>query len=296
MTAPERLARLLPALEDELISSAGTLREVRLRAGRPAQLLDGGGRRFVGEPVRHETLARTLVALMDFSVHTREEELSRGFFTLMDGSRVGVCGAASAGRGAVLGLDSAGSACIRIARAVPGCADPLMPLILTPGGPRSALLVSPPGMGKTTCLRDIARQLSLAGQSVCVADERHEIAACHRGVPGLDVGPSTDVMDGGGKAAVIPMLLRAMSPGVIVADEIGGPGDAAALAEARRCGAAVIASAHGADLDALALRRDLRDALEGGVFDCMVLLGDAPGRVKAVREFGKGEARLCGCA
>ena len=294
MTAAERLARLMPALAGAL--AAEGLREVRLRAGQPVQLIDGGGRRFAGGPVSREALARILAALMDHGVYTREAELARGFFTLEDGSRVGVCGAASTTGGGVAGIESAGSACVRVARAVPGCADPLMGWILGRGRPASALLVSPPGMGKTTCLRDIARQLSLAGYGVCIADERHEIAACHRGVPTLDVGPCTDVTDGGPKAAAIPAMLRAMAPEVIVADEIGGPGDAEALADARRCGVAVMASAHGSDPDALSMRAGLREAVAAGTFDWLVLLGEAPGCVKAVWELRGGEARLCGCA
>ena len=77
------------------------------------------------------------------------------------------------------------------------------------GGVRSTLVLSPPGMGKTTLLREVARRLSLEGRCVCIADERHELAACRDGVPTLDVGPRTDVMDGGPKAASILHMLRA---------------------------------------------------------------------------------------
>ena len=278
----ERLAGLLPELAGELDRRRDTLREVRIRADRPAWLDDGAERFATGGRVSPERLGRVLAALLDHSLHAREDELRQGFFTLEDGCRAGVCGQALTLNGRVTGMGAVGSLCVRVARAVPGCADGLMPHVVGPDGPRSVLLASPPGMGKTTCLRDVARQLSLAGRTVCVADERHELAACRRGVPALDLGPCADVMDGGPKALTIPLMLRGMAPEVIVTDEIGGPGDAAALADARRCGAAVIASAHGSDLDALLLRGQPGGVLSGGVFDRVILLGRPPGTVRAV--------------
>ena len=293
MTALERIARLFPELAGDLEGHG--LREIRLRAGRPVQLSGGGGRRFAGGPLSQERLTRALSALMDHSVHAWEPELARGYFTLEDGSRVGLCGAAGAD-GRLTGVEGVGAACVRIARAVPGCAEGLMTYLAGPDGLRSALLVSPPGMGKTTCLRDAARLLATAGRCVAVADERHEIAACRRGVPTLDVGPSTDVMDGGAKAAAIPAILRTMAPEVIVADEIGSPGDAEALGDARRCGVAVVASAHGSDLSALERRAGAGDAVAAGAFDWLLLLGGEPGRLIEARRWTNGEARLCGCA
>lgn len=294
MKTIEKLARLLPELARPLAEQAESLREVRLRAGAAPVLSEGNGWLPCGSILSREALAHLLAALLEYSVHTREDELARGFFTLADGCRVGVCGAAAAETGRLAGIEGIGSLCVRIARAVPGCADSLMPHILRDGFPRSALLLSPPGLGKTTCLRDAARQLSLAGLRVAIADERHELAACSRGVPTLDVGPLTDVMDGGPKAATVPALLRSMSPDVIVADEIGSPGDAEALADARRCGVAVLASAHGDSLEALRRRRVL-DGL-AGVFDSVILLGGAPGRVKAVTGTEDGGILPCGCA
>ena len=282
MGTMERLSGLLPDLREALLAS-GTMREVRLRAGKPIELVDDDGRRRQGAPLSREQLAKALMALMDYSVHAHEEDIASGYFTLEDGCRVGLCGRANEA-GKILGVEGVGSACVRLARQVKGCADALMPHIMKGGRPRSALILSPPGLGKTTCLRDAVRQLSMAGYHVCVADERHEIAACHRGAPTLDIGPGTDVMDGGRKAVTIPVMLRAMSPRVVAADEIGGPGDGAALADARRCGVTVLATAHGEGLEALERRPALREV--SGLFDVCVLLGDTPGRLKAVWEAG----------
>lgn len=275
----DRLAALLPEAAEALRARGESLREVRLRAGQPVRLCAGAEEIPAGGNLEAERLQHILAALMDYSLHAREEELRQGFFTLRDGCRVGVCGQLVAGEGRVLALRCVGSLCVRIARPIPGCADALRPWFM---GPRSLLLAAPPGMGKTTLLRDIARQLSLSGVSVGVADERHELAACIGGVPSADLGPRADVMDGGPKAAAIRMLLRSMAPGAIVTDEIGGAEDAGALSDARRCGAAVIASAHAGDMAALLHRKHVSEMLRDGLFDAVALLGDAPGRVRAV--------------
>ena len=115
-----------------------------------------------------------------------------------------------------------------------------------------------------------------------LADERHELAACHLGVPTLDVGVRTDVVDGCPRDQAIARLIRGMAPRIIVADEIGGEGDARALADATRCGAAIVASAHAVSLEDALSRICLRAVLGAGVMDCVALLGPHPGMVRSV--------------
>ena len=284
----DRVMALLPhALAPNGTIVGEGLSEIRLRAGRPVQLR-GAGWEWISEGcLPPDALGAIVTALMDYSVYARECELAQGFFTMGDGCRVGVCGRMiGAGRGA---MASIGSICIRCAREMPGCADVLMPYIDAAQGLRSMLIASRPGMGKTTLLRDIARQLSGRGSCVALADERHELAACRDGAPTLDVGPRTDVMDGGERHASIAMLIRSMAPDVIVTDEIGGEGDAEALAEARRCGVCVIASAHAGSYHSIERRRDLQRAVAGGAFERIVLLGDSPGALSEIRD---GEGRV----
>lgn len=281
MDTLDRLSALLPqAVSEKLAAMAGGLTEVRLRAGRPVQLVSGTEDCFVGERMTGEALRRVLAALMDYSVYAREDELTQGFFTMRDGCRVGVCGRLAVADGRPV-MTAVGSVCVRVAREIAGCADAVARHI-TKDGLRSTLVIAPPGMGKTTLLRDAARQLSEAGYNVAIADERHELAACVDGMPTADVGPRTDVWDGGGKAAAIASLIRGMSPQVIVADEIGGEGDARALAEARRCGVCVLASAHAGSIAELKRRGSLKAVLDGGVFDCVTRLESPPGTVAEI--------------
>jgi stage III sporulation protein AA len=138
----------------------------------------------------------------------------------------------------------------------------------------SVLIIGTPGSGKTTMLRDLARQLASGrtAQQVAIVDERSEIAACVAGVPQLDVGDCTDVLDGLPKADAIPWLVRSLAPQVIMTDELGGDADAAAVLEACHCGVAVCASAHGTSLQDAASRPALASLMSRRVFDLYAVL------------------------
>lgn len=279
---PEEAARSIHARRD-------VLTEARLRVGQPVHLVWPKGDALVGEPIDAARLRDIAAALMDHSVYARESELAQGFFTMGDGCRVGVCGRCVSD-GTTERMTDIGSLCLRVARSVEGSADALVERIVRPDGLRSAIVLAPPGMGKTTLLRDAARQLSERGYCVGIADERHELAACHRGVPTLDVGPRTDVMDGCPRPQAIIRMIRAMAPDAIVADEIGGEADASALADATRCGVAVIASAHADSFASAMARPCLRQVIESGAFHVAVTLGGRPGRIVETRVLDGGGA------
>ena len=298
MRTIDRLKDLLPKDAVALMAAQGAaLTEVRLRSGRPVQVRCMSGGAMASTPLNAEDIGAISTAMMDYSVYAREDELGQGFFTMPDGCRVGVCGRVSCIGGRSTGVLSIGSMCIRVSREIRGCADALYGHALnTDGSPRSMLLLSRPGMGKTTLLRDLARQLSERGHCVAIVDERHELAACVQGMPTLDVGPCTDVMDGAPKAQAMLRLLRAMAPEVIVTDEIGSAEDAQAIAEAVRCGVAVIASAHAVSLESAYRRAYLMESLRGGCFEAAVVLGDCPGLIQSIHPLKCGEDNHAVCA
>lgn len=290
---PERLRPLLLRLPENVLAH---VRELRLRVERPVLVVARGGRQlFVGHDGAHVDPARGVLfsrqdateflqIISRSSVYALEEEFRQGFLTLTGGHRVGLCGEVALEGGRPRTLKHVGSFNVRIARALPGAADPVMARVAPPGRPpRHTLVISPPGGGKTTLLRDITRQLSAAWQ-VGVIDERSEIAACFHGVPQLDVGPRTDIIDRCPKSIGIMQMLRGMAPQVIITDEIGRPEDVAALLEAMNAGVAVIASAHGRSWDEVAARPALQPLVQCSAFQLVVVLrgADEPGAVAAV--------------
>ena len=217
-------------------------------------------------------------ALSGYALAAHREEMNRGFLPLPGGHRLGVCG----GMGPE-GLNEITSLCVRLAHEVKGAGADVYPRIKG----RSVLIAGPPGAGKTTLLRDLIRLYSLDGFQVAVADERGEIAACRDGMPQLDVGPMTDVVSGMDKAKALPLLIRAMAPQVVAADEIGGEEDAAALLDARRCGVIALAPVHGRN-GADVRRRGVDSLLRAGAFEKLVCL-DAVGVKPKILNWDEGE-------
>ncbi len=300
---------LMPFFDGTLLRLLSTvapdapLEEIRIRAQEPLHLRFSDEERLLyaagHRPAADENDCLELLAkLCEHSVYAREEELRGGFITLAGGYRVGFAGRAVMRSGTFDHIGEVSSVCVRIARPCKGAADSLMPHIQNiQGAPLATLLFSPPGCGKTTMLRDVARQISDGlKRCVSVVDERMELCASVRGVPQFDVGLRTDVISGCEKVQAIRMILRTLAPDVIVTDELGTKQEAEAVLDARNAGVTVFASAHGYALQAL-MRREAFKLLAGEkAFDRYVLLGRSrgPGTVEAVwdGEFRR-ETRAC---
>ena len=293
MAAVDRLADCLGGETGALLRrEADSVSELRLRCGQKTRLCRLDGTELAGPVLDTAALHRIIRRLCGDSLYAFEEELKQGYFTAQGGMRVGVCGKISVRSGAIQSVSEVASLCIRIPREIRGCGVSLAELLFGKGL-SSALILSQPGMGKTTLLRDLIRIASESGWNVAVADERRELAACWEGIPQMDVGPRTDVMDNCPKAQALPMLIRACAPQLVAADEIGDAADAAALLDARRCGVAVFATAHAGSFADAMRRESLARMLREGAFDRMVLLGSPPGRIRGIYDCLSGEEIEC---
>lgn len=290
---PPRLARALSALPPEELKKVD---EIRVRAARPLMVCRGGSDAFVAPDgtlcktpdkaltVQPEEIKHLFAAACQHSVYAYEEEMRQGFITLKGGYRLGLSGRVAVSGGRVAALSHCAGICVRIMRELKGCADGVLSFVRSGDQVCSTLIISPPMMGKTTLLRDLTRQISnglfgASGKRVCLVDERAELAGCVAGVPQLDVGLRTDVLDGCPKAEGMMMALRSLSPEVLVTDELGGERDAAAVMEAAFAGVKVLATVHGQDEHDLMQRQGMRLLLQERVFERYLILGQAPGRV-----------------
>lgn len=260
---PSRLRRLALALPE---ADRARAEEVRLRAGRKMTILLPEGEREVEAVVEPEELETLCDLATEFSRYAAVETVRRGYISVSGGFRVGLCGTAVMKEGANTNLKDLSSAAIRIGREQKGIGAEVAAELFWEGRYQNTLLLSPPGGGKTTLLRDLVRILSDGGLRLSLIDERGEVAVMHRGEPQMDVGKRTDVLEECPKAIAIPMVLRAMNPQVIAVDEITAREDIRAMTMAAGCGVGLLATAHAESTEELAGKPLYRELLETKVF------------------------------
>ncbi len=244
-------------------ASMGGVEEVRFRVGSPVQLLFAHGEAILPQLPFFTALEaeRMLAAVCENSMYAKETELEKGCVSMQGGVRVGLCGTPEVQNGRIVRFLKVCAFNFRVPRERLGCAEKLMCRLTRGGLPKSFVIAAPPGVGKTTFLRDCARCFSNGiglekAFKTAVIDERYELAGGPEG--GLNVGKRTDVMSGISKCEALPFLIRNMSPQVVITEELNGKQELEAVEDAARCGVAVVSSIHAGSLRELKHRPGLR--------------------------------------
>ena len=253
------------------------IREVRLRVGRAVRILTSDGIKILsrsarlmdsdknGVVVTRADIADAVEILTASSLYSFQNEIKDGYITAPNGCRVGLCGTMTPDGEFV---DDIYSLNYRFAREIKGAADKAVYRVYNGGDIKSTLIVSKPGCGKTTFLRDLVRQISDRGIAVSVVDERGELSADG---DSFDLGENTDVFRMCEKDRGLKMMIRSMSPRVAAVDEIGGRADIDAIRFAAKSGVAVFATIHASDW-----KRDISEEILS-CFKCVIQLSDRHG-------------------
>lgn len=281
------------------------IEEIRLRVNKP-MIINGGNQDYfyddlnnclslnIKNPyiVKKEDIEETFQIICRYSVHSFIDDIKKGFITLRGGHRIGIVGKVIIENGQVKNIKHISSLNIRISREIKGCSKKVLPhIIKNKNQINNTIIISPPQCGKTTLIRDIVRNLSsgnknygFCGIKVALIDERNEIAGSYLGVAQLDVGIRTDILETCPKDLGIIMVLRSMSPDVIVTDEIGDEKEIKALYTALNGGVSLITTVHGDSIEDVRNRKELKNLLDKSLFKKVVILSsrNGPGTVEKI--------------
>lgn len=300
----EEILRLFPnemrqAIHMKVAERWHLLQEIRFRLDQPIEFIFDKHIETMEaiRPTKQDSIF-VVNQLSEFSLYRMEDELREGYMTIEGGHRVGLAGKVNTRNGEVKAIQYITFLNIRIAKEQIGAALPVIPYMCGRNY-FNTLFVGPPQTGKTTLIRDVTRVIAtgwrhVSPKKVGVIDERSEIGASIKGIPQHDLGSRTDVMDACPKAQGMMMMIRSMSPDVLVVDEIGSKRDVDALLEAINAGVIVICSIHGRDLAELKKRPSLTDLFQQHVFERIVILErqTKPGHIQQI--YNQNEEKILG--
>ena len=259
----------------------GKLEEIRLRGNKPLSLKFGQEQEITDYIVSQQEILQAFEKICESSIYSYRKQICDGYITIRGGNRVGIVGSAVVDNGQVININYISSLNFRIASQRIGCSNKVIEDIIDNENDNiyNTLIVSPPGCGKTTLLRDIIRNISngikvigFSGKTVGVVNERGEIAAMYKGIPQNDIGIRTDVIDNMPRPEAMRILVRSMAPDVIACDEIGSVEDIKAINYAMCSGVKGIFTVHGKDLEEINRNTELSKLLKNNVFERIIIL------------------------
>ena len=301
----EEITKILPLSIAKELSNIGTskgITEIRLRVGKRGVIISSKVEILMGYVITLKDLLEILVNISKNSIYAIQNDINNGFVVIKGGHRVGICGEVVLQEGKIKNIKNINSMNIRVARQVLGCADKLIPFVINQNCFFNTLIVSPPGCGKTTILRDLIRQISTGNQmlkfkgiNVGVVDERGEIASVSNGIVNLDVGLRTDVISNCPKYLGMEMMVRSMGLSVIATDEIGTKDDIDAIEYAALSGVGLMFTMHGKSIDDITKKTGISKLLNDGYFENIVILSNrnGPGTIENIYKYKDNKLEVC---
>ena len=269
------------------------INEIRIRVDKPIVVSIGGQKSFLGENGSTKNLNNAIFATKtmiediifrasECSIYSVNEQIKRGYIVVSGGIRIGIGGDLIEENGIIKTMTNFSSVNIRIPHEIKNCSLPVFNSIVTDDGPLNTLIISPPGAGKTTFLRDIVYQISERNYAfnVLILDERGEIDLGKKG----SIGNFADKICFIKKIVGFENGIRALNPNIIVTDELGTDEDFRAIDYASHCGVNVFATVHCDSIESLQEKIGFEYLLEKKIFKRFIVLSlrNGPGTIEGV--------------
>lgn len=283
---PERISNALNGFNYDNVT------EIRIRKDKPILVFVENKSYFLGDRGLFNTIGNSIfptkTEIEDIvfrackcSVYSNNDKIKKGFITLENGIRIGICGDVIYENGEIKTISNFSSINIRIPKQCKYCAAVLFNELLRDNYIKNTLIIAPPGAGKTTFIRDICYELSESDyrESVCIIDERGEISAS-----GFNIGNFTDVICFANKEDGIEQAIRTLNPAVVVCDEIGNEKDAEIIGKAFNSGVSIITTVHGTSIDEIRKKPYINSLIKEDVFDlyCVLSKKDKIGKIEGI--------------
>lgn len=290
----EEVLRYFPKkISNLIIDKIENAEEIRIRQSRPLIIKYSTRTEKLDYIVSVEDILECLQRICEYSLYSYQNQIAQGFITVKGGHRVGISGSCVFDNGRVINIKYINSLNFRIARQIYGAANDVLLELIDGNKIFNSIIISPPGFGKTTILKDIVRQLSSGisimnfnAVNVGVVDERGELAAMFKGVPQNDLGIQVDILENVSKSIGIKMLVRSMGPQIIVADEIGTSEDIEAINYAFCSGVNGIFTAHGYSYADFIQNPIMDEILNLNVIEKLIFLDKEKGKIREVKYLG----------